>query len=569
MERVRVWAPKAKVVELQAGEELNAMKSEEGGWWSASAPSNADYGFVLDGSDVLPDPRSPWQPNGVHGLSRPVDFSAFQWTDERWQAPPFSSAVIYELHLGTFTEEGTLDSAIPRLAYLTELGITHVELMPLNEFPGDWGWGYDGADLFAPHHAYGGPAALNRFVGACHAAGLAVIVDVVYNHLGPTGNYLDRFGPYFTDRYSTPWGQAVNFDGAGSDEVRRLFCDNALMWLRDYHADGLRIDAIHAIFDASAEHFLAQLASEVSELEAHLGRLLTLIAESDLNDPRVVTPRECGGFGIDAQWNDDFHHALHTVLTGERNGYYADFGTLEHLAKSLRQAFVYDGIESQFRGRRHGRQPAGIAGWRFVGFLQNHDQVGNRARGERSSALMTVDRAKIGAALLMCAPFVPMFLQGEEFGARTPFLYFTNHRDERVAAAVSEGRKKEFAAFGWKPEDVPDPQDPHTFLLSKLNWSEAEGSAMLEWHRHLIALRKRRPELTDGRMDRVHVEFSENERWLTLRRGNVVCWCNLGETRTIALPFTPETVLASNCAISGQEVAMRADSVIVAARGAE
>ncbi len=545
------------------------MNPDGSGWWSVRAVADGDYGFVLDGADVLPDPRSPWQPAGVDGLSRVVDFSAFRWTDARWQAPPLSSAVIYELHVGTFTANGTLDSAILRLGYLAELGITHVELMPLNEFPGEWGWGYDGVDLFAPHHAYGGPAALNRFVDACHATGLAVIVDVVYNHLGPTGNYLDRFGPYFTDRYSTPWGPAVNLDGAGSDEVRRFFCDNALMWLRDYHADGLRIDAVHAIFDGSAVHFLEQLSQEVSELEAHLGRRLTLIAESDLNDPAVVTPRECGGFGIDAQWNDDFHHALHTVLTRERNGYYADFGSIEQLAKSLRQAFVYDGIESPFRGRRHGRRPDGIAGWRFVGYLQNHDQVGNRARGERSSGLMSVERARIGAALVMCAPFVPMLFQGEEFGARTPFLYFTNHRDEGIGTAVSEGRRKEFAAFGWKPEDVPDPQDPTSFLRSKLDWSEAEGSAMLEWHRQLIALRRRTADLTDGRMDRAVVEFSERDRWLMLRRGSVVCIANLGETRRFTLPFAPESVLTSNCAVEGREAAMRADSVVIAAGGAE
>jgi maltooligosyltrehalose trehalohydrolase len=568
MREFRVWAPKARGVELRVGERLMKM-TEDDGWWSVRAEADGDYGFVLDGGDTLPDPRSAWQPNGVNGLSRVVDFSAFEWTDARWQAPPLSSAVIYELHVGTFTAEGTLDAAISRLGYLAELGVTHVEVMPLNEFPGDWGWGYDGADLFAPHHGYGGPSALNRFVDACHAARLAVIVDVVYNHLGPMGNYLDRFGPYFTRRYSTPWGAAVNLDDAGSDEVRRFFCDNALMWLRDYHADGLRIDAIHAIFDASAVHFLAQLSREVAELEAHLGRRLTLIAESDLNDPRVLTPRECGGLGMDAQWNDDFHHALHTVLTGERNGYYADFGTFAQLAKALRQGFVYDGMESGFRGRRHGRRPEGIAGWRFAGFLQNHDQVGNRARGERSSELMTVERARIGTAVVMCAPFVPMLFQGEEFGARTPFLYFTNHQDAVVAAAVSEGRRREFSAFGWKPEDVPDPQDPATFLRSKLNWNEAEGSAMLEWHRKLIALRKRMPELTDGRMDRVAVEYHEQERWLRMTRGTVVCWCNLGDARRFTLPFAPDTVLASNCSVDGLEAAMAGDSVVVAARGVE
>jgi maltooligosyltrehalose trehalohydrolase len=569
MERVRVWAPKAKVVELQAGEELNAMKSEEGGWWSASAPSNADYGFVLDGSDVLPDPRSPWQPNGVHGLSRPVDFSAFQWTDERWQAPPFSSAVIYELHLGTFTEEGTLDSAIPRLAYLTELGITHVELMPLNEFPGDWGWGYDGADLFAPHHAYGGPAALNRFVGACHAAGLAVIVDVVYNHLGPTGNYLDRFGPYFTDRYSTPWGQAVNFDGAGSDEVRRLFCDNALMWLRDYHADGLRLDAVHAIFDSSATHFLAQLAGEVKQLTAHLGRDLVLIAESDLNDPRVVMPLESGGYGMDAQWSDDFHHSLHAVLTEERSGYYFDFGSLGDLAKALTNAFVYDGRYSNFRKRDHGAKPLHLNGSRFLGYLQTHDQVGNRAKGERSSQLMSLGPLQIGAALVLCSPFVPMLFQGEEFAASSPFLYFAHHADPEVARAVSEGRRREFVAFGWNPEQIPDPQDAQTFERSKLDWSEIQREphvAMLFWHQHLIALRKEIPALSDGRLDRVSVQFDEREKWMVVRRGPIVIAFNLsGSSRTVPLPFSGDIVLSSGLERNRVDDALRLppDSVTI------
>ncbi len=452
------------------------MNSEQNGYWRcdcSGAGHGTDYAFVLDGGDPLPDPRSPWQPYGVHGRSRVLDHSRFQWSDAGWRPPVLSSAVIYELHIGTFTPEGTFDSAVGRLEYLKQLGITHVELMPVAEFSGAWGWGYDGADLFAPHHAYGGPDGLKRFVDACHAAGLAVLLDVVYNHLGPSGNYLSRFGPYFTTRYSTPWGPAVNLDGAGSSEVRRFFCDNALMWLRDYHFDGLRIDAIHAFVDHSAVPFLEQLAGEVKRLQAHLGRSLVLIAESDLNDPRVVTPTEAGGYGIDAQWSDDFHHALHSVLTGERAGYYQDFGTLGDVARALENAFVFDGRHSLYRGRPHGRKPEGLPGWRFLGYLQTHDQVGNRAQGERSSRLMNVGRLKIGAAIVLCAPFIPMLFQGEEFGADTPFQYFTNHEEPELARAVSEGRRKEFAAFGWKVADIPDPQDPGDVLAVK---AELDGT---------------------------------------------------------------------------------------------
>src|ERR1700722_13382288 len=422
------------------------------GWWvvaTALPIPGADYAFVIDGAEPpVPDPRSQSQPHGVHGRSRFVDHSAFPWTDSGWKAPALDSAIVYELHVGTFTAAATFDAAIDRLGYLKDLGVTHVELMPVAEFSGDRGWGYDGVDLFAPHHAYGGPDGLKRLVDACHARGLAVLIDVVYNHLGPSGNYLPRFGPYLTHRHSTPWGDAVNFDGRGSDEVRRLFCDNALMWLRDYHCDGLRIDAVHAIIDTSAIHFLEQLASEVAALERELGRRLVLIAESDLNDSRIVRARELGGYGIDAQWSDDFHHALHCVLTGERAGYYSDFGTIADLAKALRHAWVYDGRYSNHRGRPHGRSPAGLSGHHFLGYAQTHDQVGNRAKGERSSHLMSIARLKIGAAIVLCAPFIPMLFQGEEFGADTPFQYFTNHEEPELAKAVSEGRRKEFAAFG-------------------------------------------------------------------------------------------------------------------------
>jgi maltooligosyltrehalose trehalohydrolase len=552
MTMFRVWAPDAATVELHLDGQARAMTRTaacqphgesgracgETGWWSCAvegAGHGADYAFALDGGDPLPDPRSPWQPHGVHGPSRVVDHSRFQWTDAGWRPPPLSSAIFYELHIGTFTPEGTCDSAIERLDHLQRLGVTHVELMPVAEFSGNWGWGYDGVDLYAPHHAYGGPHGLKRLVNACHAAGLAVVLDVVYNHLGPAGNYLGRFGPYFTRRYGTPWGEAVNLDGPGSAEVRRFLCDNALAWLRDYHFDGLRVDAVHAIFDFSAVHFLEQLTSEVRELEAHLGRNLAVIAESDLNDPRIVTPREAGGCGVDAQWSDDFHHALHTVLTGERNGYYADFGSLANLAYALKNAFVYDGRFSVFRKRKHGRKPEGLAGWRFLGFLQNHDQVGNRAKGERSSQIMSVAQLRIGAALVLCAPFIPLLFQGEEYGATAPFLYFTNH-DEELGRMASEGRRREFAEFGWRPEEIPDPQDPATFQRSKLDWTEMEREphrSILECYREFIELRKSAPELTDGRLDRVGVEFCEDERRLTLRRGRVAVACNFSEASVI------------------------------------
>ncbi len=332
--------------------------------------------------------------------------------------------------------------------------------MPVNEFSGDWGWGYDGVDLYAPHHSYGTPDDLKKLVDTCHGKGLAVLLDVVYNHFGPVGNYLSKFGPYFTDTYHTPWGSAVNLDQAGSHEVRKFFADNALMWLRDYHFDGLRLDAVHAYFDKSAIHFLEYLSSEVDALASQLGRHLVLIAESDLNDPRVVTSREMGGFGCDAQWSDDFHHALHSVITGERDGYYKDFGSFEQLAKAFKNAFVYDGIYAEDRGRIHGRTPVGLSGHHFLAYAQDHDQVGNRAQGDRLSQLVSVGRQKIAAALVLTSPFIPMLFEGEEFGASTPFQYFTHHEDVQLGQAVSEGRRSEFAAFGWDPKDVPDPQDP-------------------------------------------------------------------------------------------------------------
>jgi len=568
----RLWAPQANHVEIEIAGARHAMTRAPDGWWSSEAvlPFDTNYGFVTDGGEPLPDPRSPWQPEGVFGPSRLVDHRAFSWTDSAWQPPPLSAAIIYELHVGTFTPQGTFESAIEKLDDLARLGITHVELMPVAEFSGARGWGYDGTLIYAPHHAYGGPAGLKRLVNACHSSGLAVLLDVVYNHLGPAGNNLARFGPYFTDRYATPWGEAINFDGPYSDEVRRFFIDNALMWLRDYHFDGLRIDAVHAIIDASALHFLEQLASEVAALEAKIGRYLVLIAESDLNDPRIIQPQAIGGYGIHAQWNDDFHHALHTILTGEKDGYYADFGSLADLAKALQQAFVYDGRYSGFRRRPHGRALRAPRGDQFLAYMQNHDQIGNRAKGERSSHLLPVSRLKIAAALVLTAPFIPMIFQGEECGASSPFLYFTDH-DEELGRAVTAGRRQEFAAFGWNPEEVPDPQAPESFERSKLNWDERRQephAGLLEWHHRLIELRRTLPELSDHRLENVHVSFHEAAKWLVMERGNVTVACNLNHLTQVVparLGAGSKILLTSEkrTQIFDGELVLPADSVAV------
>jgi maltooligosyltrehalose trehalohydrolase len=529
---MKVWAPLANRVELACNDRLSAMKREKGGWWIADAPyiqHGVDYAYRIDGRGPFPDPRSPWQPAGVHGPSRRLDHREFAWSDSSWRPPPLNSAIIYELHVGTFSREGTFDGVIGHLDDLVDLGITHVELMPVVEFSGSRGWGYDGVDLYAPHHAYGGPEGLKRLVDSCHRRGLAVVLDVVYNHLGPEGSYISRFGPYFTDRHATPWGNAVNLDGEESDEVRRFFIDNALMWLRDYHFDGLRLDAVHAFLDLSALHFLEQLAAEVERLAVEIGRHLVLIAESDLNDPRVVRTPEVGGYGMDAQWNEDFHHALHTVLTGERDGYYRDFGDVADLAKALSRVFVLDGGYSIHRGRSHGRATGGLSGNRFVACLQNHDQVGNRALGERSGQLLPPGLLKVGAALVITSPFIPLLFQGEEWAASTPFLYFTDHQDEELGEAVRQGRRQEFSDFVREEETIPDPQAETTFLRSKIKREESREQPhleMLNWYRDLIALRRRMPALQDGRLEHVSVCFDESARWLVMKRHDIVVACN-------------------------------------------
>jgi maltooligosyltrehalose trehalohydrolase len=567
----QVWAPHARELVLELNGSRFPMQRDVRGWWSSTErrEHGARYGFLVDGAGPYPDPRSPFQPDGVHGRSAHVEHTKFRWTDERWQAPPLASAVIYELHVGTFSDSGTFAGAIPHLAELADLGITHVELMPVAEFSGSRGWGYDGVDLFAPHHTYGTPDDLKRFVDACHAHGLAVLLDVVYNHFGPCGNYLGKFGPYTTSRYVTPWGGAVNLDGPGSDEVRRFLCDNACMWLRDYHIDGLRLDAVHAMIDMSATHLLEQLVTEVEQLGAMLGRHLVLVAESDLNDPRVTRSREAGGYGIHAQWSDDFHHALHAVLTGERSGYYEDFGALPQLAAAMTHGFVFAGQYSPHRQRAHGRKGEEPDGWKFVVAAQNHDQVGNRARGDRLSHLVSPAELKIAAALLLCSPYVPMLFQGEEWGAGTPFCYFTAHEEPDLARQVCEGRRREFAAFGWRAEQIPDPQSVDTFAQSRLNRAErmADGHAeLLDWHRRLIALRRALPELRSGNLRQVRVKADDEGRWLVVHRGPIVIACNLS-TRVLTLPLGDivQVHLASDTGltISAHEVRLAPRSVAV------
>lgn len=525
MPLLRVWAPGRRRVDAVVDGRGLAMARGDGGWWEVSVPAGAGarYGFSLDGGEPRPDPRSPSQPDGVLGLSELVDPAAHRWRDAGWRGLSMDGLVIYELHVGTFSAAGTFDGVIERIPHLLGLGAGAVEIMPVAEFSGDHGWGYDGVDLFAPHHAYGGPEGLRRLVDACHDAGLGVLLDVVYNHLGPAGNFLPEFGPYFSDRHRTAWGPAVNFDGPGNEEVRRFVVDNALMWIRDYHVDGLRLDAVHAIFDDSPVHILEQIAAEVRALSDELGRKALVIAESDLNDPRLITD-----YGLDAAWSDDWHHALHSVLTGESAGYYEDFGTLERLGKALRQAWVYDGEYSRHRRRVRGATPAGLPVQTFVVADQNHDQVGNRATGDRLTRLAGADKAKIAAALLLTSQFTPLLFQGEEWGASSPFLYFTDHPDTDLGRAVSEGRRREFAAFGWKPELIPDPQDAATFERSKLHWDELDRPPhrdILDWYRRLLALRRSLPAPADG----ADVEVDSERRRLVFKRQSVSVYVNLGQ----------------------------------------
>ena len=553
--RFQVWAPRAADVVIEADGVRQHMRADASGWWSvevADATHGTDYGFRLDGGGLRPDPRSAWQPYGPHGPSRVDDPSRFDWADGDWAGAQLAGSVLYEVHIGTFTQQGTFDGAIERLDHLVELGVDLVEVMPVAAFDGEHGWGYDGVALWAVHEPYGGPDGLRRFVDACHGRGLGVVLDVVYNHLGPSGNYLGEFGPYFTDHHRTPWGDAVNLDGPGSDDVRAYALGSALRWLGEFHVDALRLDAVHALYDDRAVHLLEELAVGVDVLAAEVGRPLHLIAESDRNDPRTVTPRAAGGVGLTAQWADDVHHALHAVLTGERQGYYGDFGSLATLAKVHTRVFEHDGTWSSFRQRHHGRavDRSAVPGWRFVTFLQDHDQVGNRATGDRLAATVSRRRLEIGAAVLLTGPFTPMLFMGEEWAASTPWQYFTDFGDPDLGQAVSEGRRGEFAEHGWSGDALPDPQDRSTFERSRLDWTELERSPhheMLAWYRVLIRLRRAHPDLTDPRLERVAVSYDEDAGWFVLHRGRLRVVVNLAEhSQQVPLDRPAERVLVAS-----------------------
>jgi maltooligosyltrehalose trehalohydrolase len=580
---VAVWAPRAERVAVRIGDPgllddasgwTFPLEPGSGGWYSGDideARPGRDYGFVLDDDDaLLPDPRSRWQPYGVHGPSRFYDDS-YQWNDPEWRGKALANSVFYELHVGTFTPAGTFEGAIEKLDALVELGITHVELLPVNDFDGEWNWGYDGVFWYAVHEAYGGPDGLKRFVDACHERGLAVALDVVYNHLGPSGNVLPRFGPYLKAGQNT-WGDLINLDGESSHPVREYIVDNAVMWLSEFHVDALRLDAVHALRDESATHLLAELSERVDRLSQRLERPLVLIAESDLNDAAMVTARSGGGHGLAAQWDDDVHHALHALLTDERQAYYVDFGSLAVVAKVMTQAFLHNGTYSTFRGRRHGKpvDRRTIRGDQFVVCLQNHDQVGNRATGDRLPELASTELLKVGAVLLLTAPFTPMLWMGEEWAASTRWPFFTSHSDPDLAKATGEGRLEEFRDHGWNTSEMIDPQDPVAFSSAVLRWEEREEGKhreMLALYRNLLALRRRYSDLSDPWLERVEVSFDEEARWLAIRRGSFLVIANVSQHEQIVPRPCREIVLATvaGCEVTGAGgVRMPAESAAVA-----
>ncbi|GAA4368779.1 malto-oligosyltrehalose trehalohydrolase [Nocardioides caricicola] len=551
-----VWAPNARRLRLSVDDETVEMSKTPGDWWVPAGPipdiseGGVDYGYLIDDSDTpRPDPRSRCQPAGVHQRSRTYDPSTHVWNDVTWTGRQLAGSVIYELHIGTFTTEGTFDAALGKLGHLREIGVDLVEVMPVNAVNGTHNWGYDGVGWFAVHEPYGGPEGYQRFVDGCHAAGLGVIQDVVYNHLGPSGNYLPEFGPYLKQGANT-WGDYLNLDGPGSAEVRRYILDNIRMWLEDYHVDGLRLDAVHALNDASHQHLLEEMAVEVAALSAHLRRPLTLIAESDLNDTRLVRPREAGGYGLDAQWSDDFHHAVHVALTGETAGYYADFAPLGALAKVCERGFFHDGTWSSFRGRPHGF-PVDLRAmptWRLVVCSQNHDQIGNRARGDRITEVLDDDQLACAALLTLCGPFTPMLFMGEEWAASTPFQFFTSHPEPELGRATAEGRIAEFERMGWDPAVVPDPQDPATFERSKLDWSEAttgRHAVLLEVYRDLARLRREQPALTDPSFASVSCTADEDSRVFTMRRGDLLVAVNFGDDEATVETEASEVLFAT------------------------
>ncbi len=546
--RFKVWAPLANTVAVELVDQDRMaipMQPLPKGYFEATVEGvgpRARYRYLLDGKESRPDPASRFQPEGVHGSSAVVDPDSFHWADTAWRGIPLSDFIIYELHVGTVTQEGTFEAIIPRLSYLKEtVGITAIELMPVAQFPGGRNWGYDGVYPFAPQSTYGGPDGLKRLVDACHAIGIAVVLDVVYNHLGPEGNYLGEFGPYFTDRYKTPWGSAINYDGADSDAVRHYIVSNALYWVTEYHIDALRLDAIHGIFDFSATHILKELATSVQIEATKLKRQVFVIAESDLNDTRIIEPSSIGGYGLDGQWSDDFHHALRVVLTGESRGYYEDFHGLQDLGTAVREGFVYSGQYSVHRRRRHGSPSQQVSSGQLVVFSQNHDQIGNRAVGDRLSTQLPFDILKVARALVLLSPNIPLLFMGEEYGETAPFQYFIEHGDPALIEAVRQGRRKEFAHFGWRAEDIPDPQDRASFERSRINHERLDErqAGLLSWTSRLIQLRKTIPSLGagDAQAQGHKVWVFEQENVLVIHR-----WANEGQASLLILGFNKSPV---------------------------
>jgi len=558
----RVWAPHRERVELHLiapRDERIAMTKTDDGYFEviADCGEGGRYKFSLNGAE-WPDPASRSQPDGVHAASE-VIASDFEWNDDGWTGVPLEEHVVYELHVGTFTQEGTFDAIIPRLDDLKSLGITAVELLPIAQFPGSRNWGYDGVYVGAAQNSYGGPRGLKRLVDACHARGLALVLDVVYNHLGPEGNYLGQYGPYFTDRYKTPWGLALNFDGPQSDFVRWYFIHNALQWIDEFHIDGLRVDAVHAIVDHSAEPFLQDLCDAVRQRADELGRRVHTFAESDLNDPRVITPKKSFGLGFDSQWTDDFHHSLHVLLTGERDGYYSGFHGVNDLARVLSTGYLYIGQHSSYRGRKYGLRPNTTDGAKFVVCAQNHDQVGNRMRGERLAELVTYDKLRLVAVTVVLSPFIPMLFMGEEYGEKAPFMYFTSHSDPDLIEAVRKGRKEEFDDFTWEGEP-PDPHDEETFRQSKLRWESlerGEHQSLRRFYAELLRLRRETPALRTLDLSRVETVADDERRTLLMRRtaddDQVLIAFNFSENaQDVALPWSAEwrTLIDSSAKIA-------------------
>lgn len=543
---VRFWAPEAVTVELKISDAVLPLEKKDFGYWELFTDKikpGTSYQFQLNGKDMLPDPASLSQPEGVHGASEAYDLNAFKWTDDHWKNPALDTYLLYELHTGTFTAEGNFDGIISKLDYLLDLGITAIEVMPVAQFPGGRNWGYDGVFPFAVQHSYGGAIGLQRLANACHEKGLAIILDVVYNHVGPEGNYFASSGPYFTDKYQTPWGSAINFDDAWSDGVREYYVENVLMWFRDFHIDTLRLDAVHAIKDFGVKHLLQDMRLAVDQLMKTTGRKHYLIVESDLNDNKYINPLSSKGYGMDAQWIDEFHHALRVAAGEPANGYYSDFKGIHFLEKAYRDAYVYDGIYSAHRQKTFGGNAEGNPGGQFVVFSQNHDQVGNRMLGERTSNLVSYEMQKLLAGAVLCSPFLPMLFMGEEWGETNPFLFFTSHGDPELIEAVRKGRKAEFAAFHSEGE-APDPQEESTFNNSKLQWdllSLNGHQQLLSFYKMAIALRKQYPALNNNDRKQMTVSADQLKNCLLLRRWEqgqqVLCMMNFsGQVQDLSIP---------------------------------